>query len=298
MQKPYVDNSFVGRDLLSLFSGDGRRIVAVVNVAYRAFLDESGTNPETPVLSVAGFYGTKDQWETFRSNWLPHSNGFHAKKSERLFPQLFNAINASKINGVLITISKENYYQYANAHQKTAIGNPYSVCAFLCILHICVKVQDSTTAFVLEEGQPNLGFVKEILEMFMATGRVRISAVASAKKTDFIELHAADFVSHIASAHETEWMQKLFDADRLEHGHVTKQLIAENSPRVTELFRQAKHARKKLKGNLMTKSEYENFDRTMRDIMKVPHTEIKAKLDAEKKTKKRKLKKTSASGHA
>jgi hypothetical protein len=43
-------------------------------------------------------------------------------------------------------------------------------------------------------------------------------------------------------------------------------------------------------------SEFGKFDRTMRDLMKVPHSEIKAKLDAEKKAKKRKPKKTSASG--
>jgi hypothetical protein len=32
--------------------------------------------------------------------------------------------------------------------------------------------------------------------------------------------------------------------------------------------------------------EYENFDRTMRELMKVSHSEIKAKLDAEKEAKK------------
>lgn len=37
-------------------------------------------------------------------------------------------------------------------------------------------------------------------------------------------------------------------------------------------------------------SEFDNFDRTMRDLVKVPHSEIKAKLDAEKKVKKRKRK--------
>jgi hypothetical protein len=35
-------------------------------------------------------------------------------------------------------------------------------------------------------------------------------------------------------------------------------------------------------------TDFEKFDRTMRDLLKVPHTEIKAKLDAEKKAKKRK----------
>jgi hypothetical protein len=43
-------------------------------------------------------------------------------------------------------------------------------------------------------------------------------------------------------------------------------------------------------------SEYERFDSTMRDLMKVSHTEIKAKLDAEKKAKaKKKIKKKEGS---
>ena len=50
--------------------------------------------------------------------------------------------------------------------------------------------------------------------------------------------------------------------------------------------------RKKMKAN----SEFNNFDRTMRELIKVPHSEIKAKLDAEKRAKeKRKTKRPSAS---
>ena len=48
----------------------------------------------------------------------------------------------------------------------------------------------------------------------------------------------------------------------------------------------------------MRNSEFDNFDRTMRDLMSVPHDEIKAALDAEKEEKqkkKRKAKKPSAS---
>ena len=45
--------------------------------------------------------------------------------------------------------------------------------------------------------------------------------------------------------------------------------------------------------------EYENFDRTMSELLKVSHGEIKAKLDAEKLAKKRKKsKKSSASREA
>jgi hypothetical protein len=38
-------------------------------------------------------------------------------------------------------------------------------------------------------------------------------------------------------------------------------------------------------------SEFENFDQTMRKLMNVPHSEIKAKLDAEKAEKKARPKK-------
>ena len=44
--------------------------------------------------------------------------------------------------------------------------------------------------------------------------------------------------------------------------------------------------------------EFENFDATMRKLIKVPHEKLKAALDAEKHEKeKRKAKKPSALGH-
>jgi len=46
-------------------------------------------------------------------------------------------------------------------------------------------------------------------------------------------------------------------------------------------------------------TEFDKFDRTMRNLMKVPHKEIKAELEAEKAAKKQKQKakkKPSASG--
>ena len=88
-------------------------------------MDESGTHPETPVLSVAGFYGDEEQWRAYRSAWTPHADGFHAKKCERLFPQLFAAIETSKVNGILTTIGKKTYEQCATPHLKIAIGIPY-----------------------------------------------------------------------------------------------------------------------------------------------------------------------------
>jgi len=52
---------------------------------------------------------------------------------------------------------------------------------------------------------------------------------------------------------------------------------------------------------MKSSDEFQNFDRTMRDLMSVPHDEIKAALDAEKAAKKQKRKakkKPSVSGRA
>ena len=48
------------------------------------------------------------------------------------------------------------------------------------------------------------------------------------------------------------------------------------------------------------KSQFDRFDATMRQLIRVPHDRLKAELEAEKqaKGKKRKPKKTSASGRA
>jgi hypothetical protein len=44
----------------------------------------------------------------------------------------------------------------------------------------------------------------------------------------------------------------------------------------------------------MKKNEYKNFERTMQQIMKVPHAVIKAKLEEEKQAKERKKSKKSS----
>jgi hypothetical protein len=53
-----------------------------------------------------------------------------------------------------------------------------------------------------------------------------------------------------------------------------------------------------MKVHVQGKTEFEKFDNFMRRLAAVPHSEIKAALDKEKKAKKRKKLKSSASGRA
>jgi hypothetical protein len=211
---------------------------------FHAFIDESGTNPETPVLSVAGVYGTGNQWRKFRKAWKPFAEEFHAKDRSSRFPEMCHAIELARLNGMLITVGKEAYKQSAGNHLKTVIGDPYAACALMCAAKICEEISYRKISFVLEQGRPNLGFVKDRLEEMIDSSQWGVAAVSSARKDAFIELHTADFISHIASSHDTTWMGRLFQSGRLKHGHMTEELIKQASPQVKAMILRARYDRK------------------------------------------------------
>jgi hypothetical protein len=224
--------------------GDGERWLLVLD----AFLDEAGTNDKCPCVTVAGFYGSQDQWKVFREMWSPHSKEFHALYHEARFPELCSAIEASQITGIWVTFWKKDYELLATEHMKSYMGNPYAICAFMCVMEICEQVK-VPTAVVLEQGQPNLSFVRRILEDMMDAGQLCISSVTSAKKVDFIELHPADFVSHCGSTYDKSWLTRLMDAGRLQHGHVTRAMLEGVAPVLTAMVKKAKNERLKAKRN-------------------------------------------------
>lgn len=210
------------------------------------FLDESGTDEKLPVVSVAGFYGKEEQWQEFRRIWKPHSVGFHALRCDGRFPKLCEAIEGSHIHGIVVTLGKSLYAQLATEHMKSFMGNPYAICSFICAMQICQEV-NTPTSFVFERGQPNFDFVKRIFDAMMDSGEYCIASVTGAKKEDFIELHAADFVSHIASSGDAPHVQRLFDAHLLKHGHIGEEVLRNTAPQVTMVVNQAKRQRQKAK---------------------------------------------------
>jgi hypothetical protein len=215
-------------------------------IAFDAFLDEAGTHAGAPVVTMAGFYGSKEQWALFRELWEPFSLDFHAKNSERLFPELCTAIEKSEINGIFVTIGKVAYKASATERVKSHLGNTYALCAFICAMKICDEVR-TPISFVFEHGQPNLSFVQKVLLDMLNAGNSCIAAVTPAKKTDFIELHAADFISHCASAYEKPWLQRLIDSRRLKHAHIGKQHLEITGVELEELMRKARWERRKAK---------------------------------------------------
>jgi hypothetical protein len=53
-----------------------------------------------------------------------------------------------------------------------------------------------------------------------------------------------------------------------------------------------------MKANPKTSVEYQNFENLLKRVVQVPHSEIKAKLEEEKRSKKKKRPKTSGASRA
>jgi hypothetical protein len=106
-------------------------------------------------------------------------------------------------------------------------------------------------AFVIEDGQPNIEFVRETLEYMRTKERYGIASVAVAGKKDFVQLCTADFLAHSRTS-DQEWFDRLYDTGRVSHDQVTAAKIVRMSRQITEGLRRMKHERKLLRQKLTT----------------------------------------------
>jgi hypothetical protein len=63
----------------------------------------------------------------------------------------------------------------------------------------------------VESGQPNTEWIERVLKALSFTDEFKhsIAAVAVAKKSDFVQLHTADFFAHTWSTQDRIWMPRL-----------------------------------------------------------------------------------------
>lgn len=243
---PYVSvETNVSPQLVALFSGDGKRIVVVME----AFMDESGTHKGSPTVSVAAVVGAHWQWRRFLSFW--DDRYFHAK-DPRCAPRkhgLFEAMQDSELKSFVAWIKPEDYRAHATAHFRSGLGNAYAVCAFASAMGVCKFCRDNNLgkiAFVLESGQPNVEFVRQTLEYMQTKERYRIASVAVANKKDFVQLCTADFVAHSRTSDE-EWFGFLYDSGRVSQDHITSEKLARMSSQITEAVNRFKRNRRLLR---------------------------------------------------
>jgi hypothetical protein len=224
---------------------------------FEAYLDESGTHEGSPILSVAGYFGTREQWNVFLDRW-PYIE-FHAreKKFDPLKPALADALDAAELTGIETCLRPWEFNLHANTAFKSNLGNAYAVGAFICALKICDLVKDNPdarVALVLEDGQPNVLWVQRLLIMMML--EFPIASVTVAKKSECVPLHSADFLSHSRSTTNIKWMDRLFLGKRVWEQPIDGVIFQQTSSAITELLKE--HRRKKVAEKRQRKKDLNN----------------------------------------
>lgn len=232
----------------------------------KAYLDEGGTHRGSPILCVAGFSGTPNEWKLFEKDWQPHLNGagisdFHAVNPacDKLRSALLRAISDNNLRGILVSIEPEIYKRHAGEQYKTVLGNPYAVCAVQCAMDICMHAQENNlgpVSLFYEMGQPNTDHVYKILTVLSEESpELGLQEISFIKKDVSIAMHTADFLSHVAaSMNDYYWIEQFDKETKIRFKHIGSEQFQSVSKTVATLLSQERTLRR----NLKKKFKYDN----------------------------------------
>jgi hypothetical protein len=261
----------VSESILQLLSQDGRRWVVVLE----AFIDESGTHKGSAILNVAAMAGAHWQWKKFLSYW--DNKPFHARESKykALKPALFDAIQFGELEGFTAWMEPKDYMGNTTHHFRSVMGNAYAMCTFACAIGVCKFARDEKlgkVAFIIESGQPNIEWIKSVLEYMKAKERFGIASVAIATKKDFVQLCAADFLAHSKSA-DPAWYQRFFDTRRVSQAHLKSDKLKDICQQIEEGLMDMKRQKQKAK-------QYAKVQRAIDGMLKFSHGKAKNGLSS------------------
>lgn len=245
------NNNIKERELIDFLSGNGRRYIAVIY----AYLDESGTHKGSKILCVAGYAGNQSEWELFEKEWRLRLvdfgiSCFHAKdpNCDPLRPYLAQAIEDRELMGVVCSVNPDVFDLNADNQFKSTLGNAYAACALMCGVEIGKWAQGNklgSVSFVLEAGQPNTDFVSRVFNSMIEDPTFGVAAVAVARKSEFVPLQTADFLSHVYSVSDHYWLKFLMRSDRVLRADMTLQQIDKTSKEIKALFSRQRNLRRR-----------------------------------------------------
>ena len=235
-----------------------------------AYIDESGTHHGAPLLAVAAYFAPHGTWERFNRDWdaiLKQHNisCFHATESECdvLRPSLAKVIEDCKLRGVIATVPRPVYDQYASAQVKGSLGDAYRTCVSQCVIKTCRLVKehypDKSVSFFIEDGQPNTESLLSNLRLLMEDHALDsdcapIASVDLAKK-DCAPLQTADFLSHLCSTSDLAWFNYLARRGRIYVAAMNEDVLKNASTGIKWMLAQQKNKRQLAKQQNISRAE-------------------------------------------
>lgn len=194
---------------------------------YTGYFDEADTHGPAPTIIMAGFLGSRAQWELFgrRLRSLQrrdgfsvfHGNDFKGKSGEfsgwpnpkcmKLVEDLTTLVRDHLTEGLTVHLERERYlneYRAPPVPKKMTLDSQYGVCFRACMRQVMeILWRDGKRHrldVVIEDGHNNVGDCERIFKVLKRRLERRNSAVllgkiSIAKKTEAAPLMLADFLA-------------------------------------------------------------------------------------------------------
>jgi hypothetical protein len=297
--------------------------------AVRLYMDESGgTDPNTPHAVVGAFLIQRSRFLTFEGRWermlarhginpplhmkefgRPHGR-FASMPDEcrnELMIDAVSLIETYKVGSLSVSLSNQDFERLVTEEVRNLFG-VYAMCFMWAALltHVLAKRAKfmHRIPYILDSGNPHASHVRaahasmmymQKLGTFLNVGGLLFEddeLFGSLQAADVIAWGARKRAGGISIPYPFDPINQIFD-DRVRHAEAKwfEEWLSELGEGLSRSIAEMKEEQART-------GEFERFDETMQRLVKVPHSAIKAKLDAEKAAKKRKPKRTSASDRA
>ena len=281
-----------------------------------AYIDESGIHAGSPAVVIAGYISTVEKWECFQRAWSAelknagvgylhmnefcHSRGEFAGWSKEskdvLIKTLIQIVKDHVLFGVGCVLISKNASNVFNESQIKQLGDPTTFFAVLRALELSGEQPNGQgLSFVFDEKQDGVSLCMAAYKNAKQISNYgnTLNAISFADDKVITPLQAADLLAYevhkLTADPERVSSVGLRASFRTLLGVRTKISIIvcanEDDPQLEGIMPMKQQV----------SEEYRRFENLMNKLAKVPYSELKAKLDAERRAKKRKPNKTSAS---
>ena len=195
----------------------GRRLLLML----AAYLDESGTHSDSPIISVAGFLSTQARWIEYEpkwtnalakwglaefhmtdfENWQPPYDKLSKTEHIELIGSLIDVIRATAWVGVAAALVKRDFIEVC-ASENVSLGSEYSFCANTCIRLLRqwmdTKQIPERIVYVFALGAEGASDIHKAFEKAHAENadRLHLQSLHFSTPDQYTQLQAADILAH------------------------------------------------------------------------------------------------------
>jgi hypothetical protein len=200
-----------------------------VTVLLVAYLDDSGTNKQSPVVTIAGYAAHSSEWAAFERESLAvlsryevpllHTKEFHDRdgafsewtniKKNTFAVELYQVAQRNVMIGASVSAQKRTYVlrglETGYNQNTSAIGHCFNILVDRMLRSPVIgpHIRADGISFVVENGNKNNGDLKRIFELVRSIHKLEkeLHSIRFADKSHCVAIQLADFLAFYSRRH-------------------------------------------------------------------------------------------------